>query len=1762
MRRILSNYFCTILMCVALTACLPGKKQEEKVISKAVEANKTVEVEKMAANMGNAALILMAGSIPPSSGNLQTVDCRDGNGNGKVLAYIRKSSSDNKGLNAAMASRLGDELKSNFSPESVKEASKVTGCASFDVSNVALNSPVLILESFANKAVVTTETKVPSFSVSVCRDATGKQIPGVIITRKNPDGTTSELGKCDTTIIEGDVDLGVGTTNMPNWKERLTGADSAAVVPFKCIEREGDSTCTDVNDLDEREIYKCDTGQEPVEKYVINPVFRNGEFVSNPYPAQGNCGHGWTGQLVSRVKSQTCSIILNGNQLNKKPATLYEIAHIAAKCARSDLVNMETSCPVGSENMAGRFYGDLSTATMKVPVALEPIDTGTGKMVSPIALPGYQVNEKDLNGVKRTLNASSLYVPKDSSLRSFKSAGSSMESTKAVQDAFAKALIKDMGDNIEGGQITGCNMVGNTCISGTKSDHMVLILDRSASMGGVDAASMVNISPAIANVYQCKAGLKNIFKAEQSSMACDLVKTYQKGTQGANSANLKVADFIKAPWANSGSSQGYGPSGDRLNLYTQIEDQLIDKIRYTPYLQYALATGWDCGGKSVAGSDRKEPFPVDMFGVCASGESCSTCPGQCVEEQILTIPDNLKVRRIDQATAVLEKIGRMPLKPGMRITVGTFINDVPSVQSTVYCPADRRVNGQCDIARERDNILSMLVRKENTETYVKPVVQEVVMPADKPSNDGSEQVCKTETINETIPAGAWQAASTAGGSAGRISRQPIDLTDYEMKDCAVLSVDSAGLNGTGRPNSSCDAECEAQLRANFGSTTTAIGPWVKFNWTDAYARRHEFPSNESPNWYRMNGNNEVYFLCKYSRLREKTVPKTVTNCTSASATCVPASGSNTSSTPATTPDSPWQGANNARADGTFYDTNYSGPNSGSPGTIDVNKGVLEYPNETYRFQDCDDVKPLQLTRVYCSSEPDKRQYYRDGMGNPMPANNSDYYEINSGSGERRMYADFHFYNIFRARGIYSGPMNLRAVSISKTTSPGDKSYTNPNGCETLTTETSLHMIATDLAATEGLSWRMPDPNTSQQGYYDRGFNTQRFCAMRQKIGGKLPTCAPKQCDVSKCLALVGAPSTDNPGTGGPGGPGTGGPAETCETRPGQLEEPQGYPWEDWTLANASDGHYMVQDYDYQSCRSFTGCYSGNWEACQQENVGWTTSDLQPVDPMAPYNGYKGTSCFQRKKKGTHIPTPQSVTLCHSSEPRPNCQTASGPFTTRSSTTTLSMEDQREEGYQYKSCVRMDRLAKDPNGGYSYGYAENYFKQAFFTAFKARVNVSMDTVGDGSYYRLLSVQSTDGQNMPWVYESNEGDVTLCIERRQASSCSGTSTSGGSGGGGQNCSMKNVADYITMEAFGPPGGQTGGTNQFGFRIRSTKPLPEDVQMEIRARYTDKNNQQRTLNGGVNLPAGQTLHETSMMITDASPGVGDGEIMAEIVRINSSQQQEICEGGSTGAGGSSGVNNAGLAACLDSTGCAPTKSDLQSVQACYTATNLFNGQTSTHCETEQLARKLNYASGDYKGETVTAHLNHYVRAKQGEPGAILAPVGVMVEGVDYGGMTPLSETIDMVMSHPDVSADMNSQKRIKFIILTDGIPTDVTKEMPAKDLLCGSNAQSLLSRIRNNSQASAVFISTNDNGEANETCRISTNDMFIGEGTDMASDIEKKVTFSGSGLENDLSAAREFCITNYGANIKIYEAAVPAGATGTPTGVNICRAFEIQN
>lgn len=731
MLKNLNGCICTILMCLLLTGCLPGKKQEEKVIQHAAEANQSVQSEKVAADMANAALTLMAGSIPATGNNdLQTFKCTDGK---RVIAYIPKTSkyARNGAVAAPIANRMRDQLKIDFSAEAVQTAEALSGCTGNPsmMETVALNTPVLVLESFASQEQKPTNPDIVQVKIESCYEG-NKKVPGIVVTKIMKDSTQPIVERHCGQAVTGEVDVGLSSTLMPNWRKRL-GGDTGANEPFRCIVRDKESdVCRDVEDTEPGIVLKCE-GTNQNQNYLANPVYdaASRSFISGP---DRSCGRGWSGQLVGRVKSQSCQIIKDGKLT--EPATVYEIGFVAAKCSRDNPTTIETSCPAGSDNPDGFFYSSRDSMHMKVPLALEPVETDGGTMKSYVALPGHEVSETDRAGIGRVTGAQGLFIP-SMNLRQYTN-----------PEQFTNALLKDMGDNIELGAMTGCNVLGNTCISGNVADHIVVILDRSASMGMSDELNLLSLPSQMTDGYQCRAGLKNLFRAEDSEKACNLVKTYTKTTQVGGTQNLKFGDFIREPWGGRANGN-YAPSGDKATLYEQIETYLINTTRYKPHLQFALASGWDCKGIPVIGGTNQsgltyEPFPADFFGTCSGPESCATCPGQCDRTPLAN--SNTNLRRIDAANVIMENLSRLQLRMGTKITVGSFVNDVPMIRTETYCPESRRKDGVCDVAREREAIRALFIRTPETKTFIKPIQQEIIIPSEKPMCE-PEQHCETVT---------------------------------------------------------------------------------------------------------------------------------------------------------------------------------------------------------------------------------------------------------------------------------------------------------------------------------------------------------------------------------------------------------------------------------------------------------------------------------------------------------------------------------------------------------------------------------------------------------------------------------------------------------------------------------------------------------------------------------------------------------------------------------------------------------------------------------------------------------------------------------------------------------------------------------------------------------------------------------------------------------------------------------------------------------
>lgn len=833
MKNKLSYCLSTVLLCCLLTACLPGKKQEEKVISDASKATQEVQAEKLAADMGIAAQMLMLNHVGTNSNNnLQTVQC----GNGKVVAFIPHTSSlarastgtngalsGGKAIPAAIGNRMQDQLLSEFGKDAVKnkETASSAGCDTLDVSMIALNSPVLVISNdFAVKPTTTDEANgVVSMSVAKCPKVNGAETTGVIITKimkiGEPVVDATNCGKVGIEQKGESPDVKLSQASMPNWRKQLAG-DSTATVNFKCIVRDKEkNACAPIDTVKADEVMICrDNGVK--ESYVANPVYQKGSGTFTTDPAKRSCGKGWVGQLIARVSASSCTI-KRGDEVSE-PATVYDIAYVSAQCDKAEVENVVTQCPAGD----GNFYARFSNAQMLKPTALEPQPSQKGKPTpSLIALPGYQPSQKTVDNVKRIANAADLYVP-TVNLRTY-----------SDENKFASELVRDMGVNVgvKLEKLINCNVVGNQCAT-TSTDHLLMVVDRSVSMGSKETNDLITASPDIVKTNSCKAGLKNIFKTDQAQNSCNAAKAYQATNQYnlEEVKKLHVFDFIKTPWAGK-----YAPTSERDTLFKQMQTALIDRDKYTPYLQYALATGWDCSGRILArtgGSDAqsaKEAFPMDMFGYCDGSASCASCPGECTSVATNTLPSlppTQEIRRIDAANLTLEKLAKMELKPGTKVTTATFVNDTPQINTFTFCSLENRLNGACDYKLERQRLMDAFTNKDSTKAtavrYVKPMVQEVIIPTEKPVKAACnpDEQCTGPTTDN------WEKAIRGNGRSEQMDTDTYDYTGcvYMPPDCASTSFSGGQFNNGPL---ACNEETARQNQLQQASNYAKADMWQK-----------------------------------------------------------------------------------------------------------------------------------------------------------------------------------------------------------------------------------------------------------------------------------------------------------------------------------------------------------------------------------------------------------------------------------------------------------------------------------------------------------------------------------------------------------------------------------------------------------------------------------------------------------------------------------------------------------------------------------------------------------------------------------------------------------------------------------------------------------------------------------------------------------------------------------------------------------------------
>ena len=1605
--RVFNRTILLLIVCFMLASCLPGKKQEEAVIQKATDATISLRLEKVAADMGNAALTLMASNIPATnSDNLQTFRCGD---NKHVVAYVPKTSKLTRDgtMPADMANRMRSRLQLDFTPDAVKKASAgdLSSCPGISVENIALNSPVLVLQSFANENVAVVDPEVVQIKIENCKDANGQSLPGIIVKKIAKDGNVETVSHCGQRI-SGTVDLGLGETQMPNWKKRLAG-DTTAYVPFRCVVRDKDkSQCVAIENIDPGLVLKCDTAGDVRDEYVANPDFDSttGKFITG---ADRSCGRGWTGQLIARVKSKSCQLV-RGKQNEGEIVSVKEVAYVSAQCHRDNLVNLETACPANSDNPFGTFFVKRDNAQMKMPMALQPqVQTEGNKIVSPIALSTYQPSAEDRAGIAKASRTQSLFIPTNDNLRSI-----------TDPTNFMNALIKDMGDNIELSAISGCSLLGNTCIMGAAPDHVVVIVDRSASMGSALEEDKLLVHQDMAANYQCKAGLKNLFTAEKAQEACTLVKNYVQTQQVSNAVNLKLVDFIKSPWAKDVSSS-YGPKGDKQTLYTAIEEMLSDRTKYAPHLQFALTTGWDCAGRTVAGTQGKEPFPMNMFGSCSGPECGSTCPGECIQNDLVTIPSPPKLNRIETANLILQRIAHMKLKAGTKVTVGTFVNDQPSVVTTTYCASDRRSSaGTCDENLELKNLLSVLVRGDNTKAYVKPIEQEVIIPTEKIGTTTPVTVPSTPFKVFIVPDSrqetgwmneantTWQAPANTV-ITGRHQKYPqikyeyatLKAVDEKGKVVAgKITVEDAKWYGNSRsPGGDYFAE-DCGLcppfeynrpmvgRQRTGNNTRHLLALVKFDGKEARVPSSGGTVVSTP----VNMNTSNFYKTPTDMVMMRRQNGTLTN-GQKNMTHYVAGKMELMVTPPPVTEQPSSCSANGTGSGTATDgwENLAQARANNPVEGWDPKSVfynLSDPNNPHEYRNCTE-EPICTQSYNIWTQPPG---YALCIWGPT-------------------WDKFAIDNATTGCGTVGAILrNSDGTACGICSAPNSTAY---NQCQARLASTYANHFG--LAAIFGNGGKI------------------NFCTERRLKGGSNttePEQCEDQCDVSMCATLVGAKDA------------------VCV--PGAYE----------TVAQA------------KASGSIPNANATEYKAAAGSEYR-DTFEVDCYTPRAQCDYFEG------------LQNPHQADIDYWCGEANRCE--------------ADFDQAVKTNWLVEGCATC-------YGGTSGG-------QTSGSVFAKERRVPCDTNASGNAATQTEWKTATQAKADGTFNDSNNK----LEDYEFRSCQSVT----------NCDAEQAScDYsATPEECGP-----------GSRLAQCL---------------------QSYNAALSAMSVNRWDTTDRSTYNCNHFASCNSI-----------QETFCTERRQKASAAAEATNSALASCLDR--CAPKKrTGSLSVQSCMTVTNLFSGVTADQCKTNTVSTTLDYRPEGYKGKYVTAKLRSNILAKRGDAGAVEAPVGSMIYGADYGGFTPLLETVDTVLSAADVVADMNAKKRIRFVVLTDGMSTD-SKATTVKDLCNSQLGETLVSKVGKNESASTLIIGMSDTSLQLQTCRDKLKDNYISTNVLREVVMPKLNSFlaaAAAATENEsLAAAKDFCLSYY-PNVGergLYTEPKPPSAVGTGTGgVNICRPYEIQ-
>lgn len=713
-----------VSLTLALTGCLPGKEEEKKVVNRAIEATKTVQAEKAVADMVNAAQKLLATSKETTPAFTNTPELRTVTCGNQVVAYIPRTSAlaQNGTMPLALASRMKAELQGSMGATNVVERDHAAVACVGDTTQIAENSPVLLMndDTFAIVGDPRQDPRVVSFSMQPCP----ANQPGVIVVKEvyndpkdHKKGTTTVHEKrCGKAIPNSLPNIAVSNLGqVPDYQARLTSSNPIAVARnFKCIV--GAKGCLPLTSVSPGTKINCNDTPE-TRDFVINPTYNNATSRFEPNGGNVDCGRNWSGQLTARVKMQNCTVTRNGKP--EPSVRIYDVAYVGAKCAKADVVTYGT-CPVGSTfgpKAGSSFPGTghmlhRESLNMNGTLALTPTSKVDKKNYSSIAYKRYVSGngpnalgyvDTNMDSETESLTVSPVSVRSVNGVLSetFFPANSNLSAVN--NNDFDQAYVTELKEKGKMG-LAGtptCYARAQDCQMDTQPAAIELVLDRSASMA-VPAKNKAYESYA-----HCRATMANLFNPDKRAAACQAAKDWQNVAGGAGLVK-DIVDNWKNPGLGGGITCRKGSTGavntaeclmsyakaklnsNTRNMLEGYENTMKSALRmegWDKQLMYGLAVGQTCNPPVMGNGHLK--VQDNMYGYCMpvtltldqmpayqNGQTTSMCQTSCPGECVIGV-DNMtpKTTRLEIADMLIKNTFVPRIPPSADVHYSEIKND-------------------------------------------------------------------------------------------------------------------------------------------------------------------------------------------------------------------------------------------------------------------------------------------------------------------------------------------------------------------------------------------------------------------------------------------------------------------------------------------------------------------------------------------------------------------------------------------------------------------------------------------------------------------------------------------------------------------------------------------------------------------------------------------------------------------------------------------------------------------------------------------------------------------------------------------------------------------------------------------------------------------------------------------------------------------------------------------------------------------------------